>query len=293
MTEQQADLIPTRPGARLRHERVARGLSTEQIADKTRIRERIILAIERDDTDAIAPVYLRGYVKAYAISLGLDPAELEQEARATSSPDPELRSVFGISRKRGFGERWLKAGSYLVATALIAALVWQVTQQAVQFSQGRSDIANSEPAQSVPGGGVSADQRSAETGTRQSTHHAASIASLEKIGKRPGVTGAAAEQAWSAINQPLTADDGRGVIGITVSADSWVEIVDATGTQLEMDLLRGGNQRSYSGEPPFEIMLGRASSVVVEYQGQPVDITPHIRGDVARLTLGTSDSEQP
>lgn len=292
MTEQQADLIPTRPGARLRHEREARGLSIEQVADKIRIRERIILAIERDDTDSIAPVYLRGYVKAYAIGLGLDPGELEQEARATAGADPELRSVFDISRKRGFGERWLKASSYLVATALIAALVWQVTQQAVQFSQGPSDIANSEPAP-LPGGGVSADQPSEETTARKSTHHAASIASLEKIRSRPAGTDAAAEQAWSAIKQPVAAEDRGTVIGITVSADSWVEIVDATGTQLEMDLLRGGNQRSYTGEPPFELMLGRASAVVVEYQGEPVDIAPHIRGDVARLTLGTADPEQP
>ena len=70
MNEQQAELIPTRPGAKLRHQRESRGLSVRQIANKTLIRERIIRAIETDDTDWIAPIYLRGYVRAYAKELG-------------------------------------------------------------------------------------------------------------------------------------------------------------------------------------------------------------------------------
>lgn len=286
-------MIPTRPGARLRHAREAKGLSIEEVADRTRIRERIIRAIERDDTDWIAPVYLRGYVRSYASGLGLDPNELVNEARATAGTDPELRSVFNISRKRGFGERWLKAGSYLVATALIAALVWQVTQQAVEFSQGRGEIATPEPASSDPSAGTVESPPADNPRNRQNTHLAASIASLEKLGQRPATTGAAAEQAWSAINQPLRGDTAGSVIDISVSADSWVEIVDGTGKQLEMDLLRGGNQRRYTGEPPFELMLGRASAVVVEFDGEPVDITPHIRDDVARLTLGAADPETP
>jgi hypothetical protein len=33
-------------------------------------------------------------------------------------------------------------------------------------------------------------------------------------------------------------------------------------------------------------MLGRASSVVLTMDGEPVDLGPHSRGNVARLTLG-------
>ena len=297
MNEQQAELIATRPGARLRFERESRGLSIEQVAGRTKIRERIIIAIERDDTDWIAPVYLRGYVKAYAIGLGLDPTELEAEARATAGSDPELRSVFNVDRKRGFAERWLKAGSYAVASVLIAALVWQVTQQAVQFSQGRSSVLNIEPMPSEPASGDGTGQN-ATSGSRQNTHLAASIASLEKLQNRPVNTGTAAEQAWSAIHAragnedtPAAAESPR--IKIRVSADSWVEIIDASGRQLEMDLLRGGNERSYEGVPPFTLMLGRATAVELEYEGTVVDLAPHIRGNVARLTLGEAEQQTP
>lgn len=299
MDAQQVELIPTRPGARLRFEREARGLTIEQVAAKTHVRERILQAIERDDTDAIAPVYLRGYVKAYAVGLGLDPTEFEAEARATAGSDPELRSVFNVERRRGFAERWLKAGSYAVASVLIAALVWQVTQQAVQFSEGRATLLSAEP----PPANSEQPSASGQSGTtsRQNTHLAASIASLEKLQNRPASTQSAAEQAWSAIKgpaqeigpDPAAVPDGQATIAIRVSADSWVEIVDGNGRQVEKDLLRGGNVRSYQGLPPFELMLGRASAVELEYNGSPVDLEPHIRGNVARMTLGEAEQQTP
>ena len=289
MNEQQAELIPTRPGARLRHQRETRGLTVKQISNQTMIRTRIIRAIENDDTDWIAPIYLRGYVRAYAKELNLDPDALEAETRATSSTDPELRSVFNIDPKRGFTERWLKAGGYLVASALVAALIWQVTQQAVQFSQGTTIIASEEGGPS-DAGSVNTNNQPGSNSARQSTHLAASIASLEKLQDPPVDSGTAAQQGWSAINSPV---EGLPTISVRVSADSWVEITDSSGKQLEKDLLRGGNERIYQGSPPFELMLGRPSAVELEFNGESVDLTPHIRGDVARLKLGAAEQPKP
>jgi cytoskeleton protein RodZ len=287
MNEHQAELIPASPGEKLQNKREALGLSIAQIARKTLIRERIIRAIENDDTDWIAPIYLRGYVKTYARQVGLDPDALEAETRAASGNDPELRSVFNIDPKRGFAERWLKSGGYLVATALIAALVWQVTQQAVQFSQGTTTLAGENGSLVEPG---STANQPGGNNTRQGSHLAASIASLEKLNSPSVEHGSAAEQAWSAINAPSS---DLPLISIQVSADSWVEITDSNGRLLEKDLLRGGNQRSYQGTPPFELMLGRPSAVVVEFNGEVVDLNPHIHGDVARLTLGAAEQPQP
>lgn len=293
MTEQQAELIPTPPGIRLRQAREALDLSIAQLSKKTRIRERIIQCIERDDTASIAPIYLRGYIKTYALAVKLDPAEFAAPVASASVEEPELRSVFNIDRKRGFGERWLKAGSYLVATVLIAALVWQVTQQAVQFSQGRGTMA-SRSGDSNPDVPASETAGSAAEGAdARTTHLAASIASLEKLRSRPVGSDAAVEQAWSAIKEPLPAVPGHSMLQVSVSADSWIEITDANGERLEMDLLRGGNQRSYEGVAPFELMVGRASSVELIFDGEPVDLAPHINGDVARLTLGAAEPQTP
>ncbi|MDH3942215.1 MAG: DUF4115 domain-containing protein, partial [Xanthomonadales bacterium] len=72
---------------------------------------------------------------------------------------------------------------------------------------------------------------------------------------------------------------------ITTSADTWVEIADASGKQLELDLIRAGSSREYQGQAPFDVMIGRASAVVLNMDGSEISLGPHTRGNVARFTL--------
>ena len=92
-----------------------------------------------------------------------------------------------------------------------------------------------------------------------------------------------AEQAWAALSKPAL-PDGESLLQIVVSADSWVEISDASGQELEMDLLRGGSEREYHGQPPFKILFGRASAVRLSMDGEAVDFTAFTRDDVAQLS---------
>jgi cytoskeleton protein RodZ len=46
-----------------------------------------------------------------------------------------------------------------------------------------------------------------------------------------------------------------------------------------------GSERILRGRPPFEIVIGNASHVKLEYNNKPVDLRPHTRVEVARLTL--------
>jgi hypothetical protein len=79
---------------------------------------------------------------------------------------------------------------------------------------------------------------------------------------------------------------GARRLAITTSADTWIEIHDGEGGQLELDLIRAGSQREYHGSGPFRVMIGRASAVVLSLDGEAVDLGPYTRGNVARLTLG-------
>ena len=47
----------------------------------------------------------------------------------------------------------------------------------------------------------------------------------------------------------------------------------------------GGTAQALSGTPPLEIVIGNAADVDVSYKGQPVDLVPYTRQNVARLTL--------
>jgi flagellar biosynthesis protein FlhG len=64
-------------GARLRRSRLHRGIELEDISSRTKISPSYLRFIEEDRyADLPAPVYVRGFVTAYANCLGLDPKEV-------------------------------------------------------------------------------------------------------------------------------------------------------------------------------------------------------------------------
>jgi cytoskeleton protein RodZ len=66
---------------------------------------------------------------------------------------------------------------------------------------------------------------------------------------------------------------------------SWVEVRDASGRVILKATEAAGTTRSVDGNPPFQLTLGDAPKVAVTFRGQPLDLGPYTRGDVARVTL--------
>lgn len=67
-------------GANLRHLRQQRGLSIEEVSARTQIQPRLIEAIEKAQVDLLPEsVYVKGMVKRYGDSMGLDGAALAQD----------------------------------------------------------------------------------------------------------------------------------------------------------------------------------------------------------------------
>jgi transcriptional regulator with XRE-family HTH domain len=95
----------------LRQAREARGLSLKQLGDRTRIGQAILQRIEAGDFAALPPgVYARGYLRAYAKAVGLDPAEVvaEFESRLPACKTTITsirRSIDGASERMRIGER--------------------------------------------------------------------------------------------------------------------------------------------------------------------------------------------
>jgi cytoskeleton protein RodZ len=284
----QKELIPLRPGDLLRYEREQQGMSIELASRRSRIKPSVLEAIESGETGDIPSVYLRGYIKNYAGFLGADISGIEEHMEHVQGAEPEVRTVFTVNTNRSTAEKWLKASSYLAASVLIATLAWQFTHQAVRFSQGDSQLSS---ATEVPTESIGTDSPQNRQESRPSnTHLNASIASMEVIGKDPALTGTSpAEQAWAAISGNTDATDDPASLQhrlmITTSTDTWVEIADASGKQLELDLIRAGSSREYQGQAPFDVMIGRASAVVLNMDGSEISLGPHTRGNVARFTL--------
>ena len=60
---------------------------------------------------------------------------------------------------------------------------------------------------------------------------------------------------------------------------------DRDGRVLLSGMNPGGTAQSLSGTPPLDLVIGNASDVSVTFRGQPVDLAPHTRQNVARFTL--------
>ena len=74
-------------------------------------------------------------------------------------------------------------------------------------------------------------------------------------------------------------------IVLTWSGPSWVEIKDAAGASLLSQTGTAGSSQTISGAAPLEVTIGNASNVGLTFRRSAVDLVPHTRYNVARLSL--------
>lgn len=288
--KKQQELIPMIPGEYLKSLRLERKLSLVDVAGAVFLDEKLLGDIEEGNADHIALLYRNGYIQTYARFLKVPTDEIPALLDSAESREPDLHTVFAVPPKRNPAEKWLRASSYVLASLLVGTLAWQFTHEAVRLSQNGSQLQSS---------GVNTPKSEDVTSmTRQQEHSGpvnASIAPLGALHAQRADGMDTAEQAWAALSKPVLRD-GESLLQITVSADSWVEISDASGQELEMDLLRGGSEREYHGQPPFRILFGRASAVRLSMDGEAVDISAFTHDDVAQLSWPQelrAESESP
>ena len=91
-------------GDRLRQAREAAGVTLESIAGATRIQRRILEALERSDLGALpAATFVKGYIRAYADCLAIDPRPVleayrsELQGRGLDTPETRDQVVEELS----------------------------------------------------------------------------------------------------------------------------------------------------------------------------------------------------
>ena len=112
-------------GALLRTARTGRNLQIEQVANELHLEARVITAIENDDQAALPePIFVQGYLRAYARLVGLSGDELVSRYNAQGVSPPPL-SAIGPRRKASHvplpSARLVRN---LILLALAGILVW-------------------------------------------------------------------------------------------------------------------------------------------------------------------------
>jgi cytoskeleton protein RodZ len=125
-------------GTRLREAREARGISIEQLARVTRVQPRILQAFENNDAHAIPPrPYGRGFLRAYATQVGLDPEDTVRDFFGQFGSTAERPAEESTSAKL---QPYLR-GLTTLATWAVAIAVIVVAGRALLSRDGDSQVA--------------------------------------------------------------------------------------------------------------------------------------------------------
>lgn len=82
-----------------------------------------------------------------------------------------------------------------------------------------------------------------------------------------------------------SADAAAGALALRTTAESWVDVLDGRGQSLLSRTLRPGETVGLDGTLPLRLTIGNAAVTQLSFRGQPVDLKPSTRDNIARLQL--------
>jgi cytoskeleton protein RodZ len=251
------------------------GLSVDEVASRLRLMPRQVLALESGDIDALpGPAFVRGFLRNYAKLLQID-AEPLLEACRVHVPEISPSQISLHSENILIVGRERKGWSIYLAAVAIIILMLAAWFAYMDFTSGKSEPA--EPAEPV---------------NAAIPHDLPDTAIMPPIQSLPqtadGVQPAPGEAAPQATPQELTAPAaaaGASTLVLSTTQTSWVSVQDRDGKEIFSKNVTSGNSETVTGTPPLRLVIGNATGMQLTYNGNPVDLAPHIRANVARLTL--------
>lgn len=87
---------------------------------------------------------------------------------------------------------------------------------------------------------------------------------------------------------PATSLQAAAVVGalqMRASEASWVDVRDARGQVLLSRIVQPGEVVGLDGAAPLRLTIGNAAATQLSFRGQPVNLTPNTRDNVARVEL--------
>jgi cytoskeleton protein RodZ len=288
------------PGAIVRAQRESRGLTQQDIADTLNLGVRVIGDMETENWSRLpGPAFTRGYLRAYAKLLDIDPDVVASAFDAAVSRgearSAEVTSV-QFSQRRGLADLSQKHPGVVLTSAVavvacaVAIVLWAVWPQ---VEAGESVVSAKQPAGPAE---VVLPKKAQPTATTEppATEPAPSDAQPAPA-TVSGATPVAAAATPSVDPRHVPHDDrgahritsdGNDRLNFAFTDDCWVEIKDAKGGSVYSDLSKSGDALELIGRPPFHILLGNAPAVTLAFNGERVALSPHTRNNVGTLVLG-------
>lgn len=270
-------------GERLRKAREAAGLTVNEVADHQHLRPAVIKAIENGDYRQIdSELFLKGYVRAYASHVGVDPESIirqldreleplreEQKAKVESNP------LITIERRKRRKRQIARIVGVLVvlAVAFYAGSLYLASQQSADDGAAAevdetTDNAVEPDAAEAPATDAGTDVEAGQG--PDGGNDLLDEAPTEPESPEPGTQGQPADDAASA-PEPATAMVADNTVGTGDTADVAEPGVDTTQVNASADSeVQPVNDTAIRSEPldePVTVSVAEEGQLQVEFSG--------------------------
>jgi len=263
-----------RPGRALAEARAARNLTVAEVAQQLKLSATQVEALEADAYDRLpGPVFVRGFVRNYAKLLDLDAKALAGNVELPHVPSPAIAAA-PLSRNIPFPEKG--RANWMPYALVLVLIVGIVVLFEVFFSAPSAVVVSAvtpKPAvvAEVPVTPVKEEVTAAPQSSPQEEVAVSADAPQPVVTPSPAVV------------PPPQA--GMAELHFVFETDSWVEVRDRNERILFSQLNPVGSEHHMQGNRPLSVVIGNARGVRLTYNGQPFDLAPHTRVEVARFTL--------
>ncbi len=301
-TNTNQDMFET-PGQLLRLQREKMGLSAEDIAKRVHLDIKIIEAIEADSEDDLpSAIYVRGYLRSYAKTVGADADEIIEIYNSGTPPAlPEILPEVKPPTQVSSNDKPVKAFTYLLTLGLaLLLLIWYQSNFVVEINTGKETNSNSET--EINGVDINYEIINHDDTSWQSldiskeetvepelsaileTTEENSLLKLQSFNEEQTIEITTIEGIELELNEETVAA-GNDTIVMELSDDSWIEILDKNNNKVFFDLAKAGETYTLKGNSPFEVLLGFAKGVSLTFNREAVDFKSHTKNGIAHFTL--------
>ena len=291
-------------GEILRNKREEIGLSLDEITEKLNLDSNLIESLENNDFEKFkVETYLKGYLRAYSKLLGIDGDRIIKLYKESNpEKEPEILPDVKPKNQKNSSDRSVKLFSYIIGLSIVLSmLIWYQKNITIKPDANNNNIGNIELNKNNKINGVDTSykiithsdywqwpidnipDRYRDSGENDNSKSVKNEKIKDNI-KENVIQEEVLETEESPIYETQQSAD---TVVLNLRGDSWIEIYDREGNRLFLDLARSGKNYIINGDSPFDILLGAANEVSVEFNGSLVNIEPYIRYGIARFTLPT------
>lgn len=231
-------------GEELRRERIIRDISLEEISQATKISVRLLRALEESDVKILpAPTFTRGFIRAYARHLGIDPEEKVNAYLSDLAADSHEAPIAKKARPRSRFWRGRRSTAGTIVGVVTAVLV-------------------------LLGMIASPERRAKPSHQRLVAPPKASPVVLKNVAVSNEPTPVLQEEPAAA---PVASAPARGIsLVLRFEEDSWTKL-EADGKTVLNSLVRRGQTRRFEARNGFRISLGNAGGVRISVDGHALE----------------------